>query len=165
MRDEVVAADLRGEVPERLELSREVIVASLVGGSEVRHQADGVLPRRKAERELAVLRPEPPHTGVELHVHPRRGLGDPLGPGDNVGVGLDGGAELVAREGTHHEQAGLDPARAQLGRLAGGGYGQPSGTARQRRLRDLDHAVPVTVRLHHRAQRFREPAAVPLDRA
>ena len=62
----------------RLELGAEEVVAGLVGGGEVGHQADRRSSRcASRSASSAVLGAEPAHAGVELHVHaPAPRLGD-----------------------------------------------------------------------------------------
>ena len=89
------SARSRASPGEPLELPREVVVARLVRGGEVGPDA-GELPalgRRAAQgaRLVGVLRAEPPHAAVELHVHPgarARGVEQLLGPDGDVGVRL-----------------------------------------------------------------------------
>ena len=138
-----------GEVLEAPELGvEEAVVAT--GSSAVAKCviAPGELESRRGghgigdpQRLLRVARAEPPHAGVELHVHPRGTAGrDQLGdeglvPGDDVGVGRQRDRQLLGRQRAHHEQARIDALRAQVGGLLRGGHGQPGGAAGQRRAR------------------------------
>src|SRR5439155_24882437 len=111
-------------------------------------------------RPVEVLRPEPPHAGVELHVHARR---RPAGeirdrerevrlPPDHVRLGLERRARVLARQRAHHEDRRDDPVAPELGRLLGGGDRERACTAVERGLRAPDGSVAVAVGLHHRAQ-------------
>jgi hypothetical protein len=96
-------------------------------------------------------------------VYTRRGLGDLVAPGHDVGIGLDRRAELIARESTHDEQRRLDAELAQIHRLGRCRHGEPLGTAPKRCLCNGTRTVAIRVGLHHRAQRLRKPSAIALD--
>ena len=74
------------------------------------------------ERLARILRAEPAHSGVQLHVHPRRaarveGLDrrerqELRRPGDHVGVGAQRHLELIGGQRAHHEEPRGDPGRA-----------------------------------------------------
>ena len=136
------------------------------------HEPDRAVTERRdhARRFVGVACAEPPHAGVELHVHAgvRRERGDEvLAPRDDVGPRVERDRELGRRQRAHHEQRAVETGGPQLGRLAGRGDGEPRRSAGLRRARGDDRAVPVPVGLDDRAQRRqrREAPAVALDRA
>ena len=163
----MVAPQGTGPIGEAVELGREEpAVVRVVGGGEVGHgagqlEAGGGRGRLgDASRLVGVVGAEPTHPAVELHVDAQRVLAGALGhggderlaPGHDVRAGRDRHVKLLRAQGTHHQQAGVDPVPTQRPGLLGGGHGDPGGPAGQRGPRAGTGAVAVAVRLDHRRQ-------------
>ena len=159
---------LRRQLREALELLPEKRRVGLIGRREMGPEADElhtVVPGGRLDERsdvAGVALPEPAHPGVELDVHPRRPpqgcraratARGTLAPHSHVGVRGQGEVELVRGERAHREQP-----RARQALRAAPPPRRPSPlratrSARDRRARAFDRAVPIAVRLDDRTQR------------
>jgi len=149
---------------EELDLLRRVDRV-VVGGREVRHQADDL------RAGLPQLRnPPAAHPGVELQVH-AHALGDLLVPDRQLELRLPRIGDLAARRGRAHDE---DPDQRellpQLQAFGNGRNAERPGALVDHCPRDVDGAVPVRVRLDHRPElrafeRAQERPRVAADRA
>ena len=165
VREEVVAAHGLDEAPERLELRREQVVAGLVGGGEMGHQARrrSAAPRAGAPvaRSLVPSRPIPVSSFTCTRGAARCDLVRSRRPRRHPPPAPRAAPSRVSAPITRtgastpcSRSSRASPAVATASQVA-----PPASAAPATR------PVPVTVRLDHRAQRLRQPGAVALDGA
>ncbi len=151
----VRALDVLRERAKPLELGVEEVGLGLVRGGEVRHHAGQLEasskhpPAPRAARAASGSeRPQAPHPGVELHVHPRGpvrrgarldGAHELLPPRHHVGANVQHKVELGKGQRTHHEQRSAQR-RPRAARRPRGRWRRP---ARSRRRHSAARAQEV----------------------